>query len=239
MNSDQIRRSLRHPEFGPNLLLTEAMDLVLHSMNPWPLETWSRHKAEGWSCQLAGWDANAEVSHGAVKIMLLVDHSPSSSELGFVFARMAKLVFDDLSSNPSDFEHGTQQVDDWFKNYHNIDLWSDDLNLGYKGFFWSDEPGENSDPADWTRPKYLLVQVRQVGIDRSFGAERVVASWNLVDSANTWDQMNMSRTDLALFSERLEAQARHYSSVVKHLNSLTFISGSAFKDEPPIPQTEW
>lgn len=203
---------IRYPYFdGTGRILPDGVHLVLRSKNRWPL------RADGndvflptsWICQLAGW---SEIAPGVVaaKVMLLVDYEVDMADLGIAFARMAKLMFDDLRGN-LDWQ--------WFEETHG---WtSEDNPLLWLDFFADDEPGMSSSSRHWTTPNILHVQVRQVGLDESFGSEQVVTVWNLLETRDSWKQVNIGRVSFDSFAKRLLSQGKQYASEIKHLDSLT------------------
>ncbi|MEY4409248.1 MAG: hypothetical protein RLZZ138_499 [Actinomycetota bacterium] len=207
-----IESVIRYPVFdGLGRILPDGVQLVLRSKNSWPLHSESSEvfPSTSWTCQLAGWD---EVTSGlvAAKVMLLVDYDVDFAGLGVAFARLAKLVFDDLRSNLDS---------QWFEDNHG---WTYENNpYDWLDFFADDEPGMGSLSYHWTTPNLLHVQVRQVGFDDSFGSEQIVGIWNLVETRDAWDQVNVGRLSFDSFAKRLIAQAKQHEVAVKHLDALT------------------
>jgi hypothetical protein len=212
-----VFETIYYPNFdgdGINIL-TDGVRLVLHSRNTWPFIShrgmW--FESEGWDCQMACLD----FSVNAVKIMLLVDGIPDLADMGVAFARMAKLVFDDLKSNG--FDENDNELSDWMKSEHG---WtSQDNPYDWLGFFIEEEAGFGCLGSAWATPKYLHVQIRALDFDPSYGDTRISNVWNLVDILDSWSKVEVRNVDFELLASRLIAQATTHSNIVQHLDSAT------------------
>lgn len=213
-----IESVIRYPYFdGTGRILPDGVQLVLRSKNRWPLPADSDEffLSTSWICQLAGW---SELAPGVVaaKVMLLVDYEATMADIGVSCARMARLVFDDLKSQDFDENHF---VHGWMESEHG---WTSETNpYDWIGFFVDDEPGMNSSARHWTTPNLLHVQVRQIGLDDSFGTEQIVAVWNLLETRDSWKQVNIDHVNFDSFAKRLLSQGKQFASEIKHLDSLT------------------
>ena len=223
-----------YPNFDGNgiNLLPEGIRLVLRSKNSWPMipgfEAVSFYP-QSWDCQLGfldfGYKPGASIK--AAKVMLLVEHSPDSYERATAFLRMARLFFDDL--RPVGFDDNDNEIDAWMLSRHG---WTRETNteifLGKErecewfGFFIEEEAGMGAIGSAWETPDYLYVQIREIGVDPSFGTTRVLNIWNCVETLENWRKTSLGGLDFEAYSRRVEAQSKSLGDVVKHLDSVTY-----------------
>lgn len=225
------------PRFWENQILHEALTLVIQSKKPWPMHrdllSMLPPDFSDWFSQMAGWDViDGEI---VVKVMVRVRDMPDDELLGIAFARLARLVFDELNSN--DFDVWSHQIDEWFENRHGYSR--DEFDGDFLGFFIESEPGFSTRPDLWKQPKALYLDVRQIDFDDSRGRDYQLGEWKLIETREEWSTTQVQGLNFSSFSKRLMSQARN-SEVVRHLDSRTYVwrSKKVFQSEPFF-QPDW
>lgn len=222
-------KQLYDPNISGYTILYEALNLVIQSRKPWPIGQYQFSQPpdfSDWFVQCAGWDLID--GKCVVKVMIRIRFEPDDEQLGIAYVRLAKLIFDELSS--SDFDVNSKRIGEWFEDHHGYS-YQDQVEL--LGFFIEDEPGFGTRPDLWKKPQALYLDVRRIDFDASRGRDYQLDEWKMIETYDEWSSTQIQDLDFSRYQGRLMSQAAN-SEIVSHLDHLTYV----WEDEQ-VFQPDW